>query len=799
MTTSYKVRITGVVQGVGMRPYIYNLAKRHGLAGWCLNDSQGVSIEIQGAEAGSFIDALKTSPPALAKIETFELQTVDGPAYTGFTIRESVVIDNAFALISPDIATCADCMAEVFNPSDRRSLYPFTNCTNCGPRYSIIKDGPYDRSRTTMAAFTLCPECAAEYRDPSNRRFHAQPNACAVCGPRVWLADKSGVALDGVGINYNAIEKAQAFLKDGAILAIKGLGGFHLACDAANTQAVERLRNLKRRPVTRRSKGGSNKPFAVMAADVEAVRRFANVSEREQSALEDRRRPIVLLDKLLLKKGGSSPHFEKGGGRGGICLADAVAPHNPWFGVMLPNTPLHHLLFHGTGAGFAALVMTSGNLSEEPIVTSNPAALEKLSHIADAFILHDREIHTRVDDSIVRVDNETMTVSRRSRGFVPNTIDLGEEPVEIYAAGALLKNTFCLTRGRYAILSQHIGDLEGLEAMQFHEHSRACLKAAFKAAPALVAVDMHPDYISTRLGREYAVSYGLKTVEVQHHHAHIVSCMAEHGLSRQVIGVAFDGTGYGADGRVWGGEFMLVTRQEYERIAHLEYIPMPGGDLAVVEPWRMAVAYLQKAFGDRWAEAAAGVCLNRPQTGAIIRMIETQTNSPLTSSAGRLFDAVASLIGVCDVISYEAEAAILLEAAARPSSPATYPFVIRDGAPSVIETSPLIMAVVKDITNGVEASVISWRFHLTLAEVIAAVAERMSETSGLDEVVLSGGVFQNALLLRMTRERLSKAGFKVWTHERVPANDGGISLGQAAIAWEQVKAQPVVSIHDRKT
>lgn len=773
MVTSYRIRITGVVQGVGMRPYIYNLATRHGLSGWCLNDSHGVTIELQGAGTERFIETLKTAPPALAKIETFELQTLQAAPYRGFTIRESVISDNAFALISPDIATCADCLAEVFDSTDRRSLYPFTNCTNCGPRYSIIKETPYDRSRTTMAAFALCPECAAEYRDPANRRFHAQPNACAVCGPRVWLADKAGRLDEGAGINYGAIEKARTLLKDGAIIAIKGLGGFHLACDAANAQAVARLRSLKRTSISNRATSGGNKPFAVMAADVEAVRRFANVTERERLALEDRRRPIVLLEKAQIP-----------------LLADAVSPDNPRYGVMLPYTPLHHLLFHGAGAGFAALVMTSGNLSEEPIVFSNAVAVKKLSCIADAFILHDRDIHTRVDDSIVRVDGEVMAVLRRSRGFVPNTIDLGGQSVEIYATGALLKNTFCITRGRYAILSQHIGDLENLEAMQFHEESRATLNAAFNAAPALIAHDMHPDYMSTTLGREYALLHRLETVEVQHHHAHIVSCMAEHGLDRAVIGVAFDGAGYGPDGHIWGGEFMLVTRRGFQRSGHLEYIPMPGGDRAVIEPWRMAVAYLHRAYGSGWAQTPGGARFDKPQVEAIIRMIETRTNSPLTSSAGRLFDAVAALIGLCDVISYEAEAAIRLEAAAQPSGTISYPFGMRDGDPAVIETSPLIRAIVKDQADGVAVPVISWRFHLTLAGIITAVAQRMADASGLRDVALSGGVFQNALLLRMTRERLSGAGFKVWTHERVPTNDGGVSLGQAVVARERVKNLP---------
>jgi len=796
MATSYRIRITGVVQGVGMRPCIYNLARRHGLTGWCGNDSQGVSMEIQGAGARSFIEALKTAPPPLARIETFDIQIVSAPPYKDFIIRESVVLsdDNAFVLISPDIATCADCLAEVFDPANRRNLYPFTNCTNCGPRYSIIKKIPYDRSRTTMAAFALCTECAAEYHDPVDRRFHAQPNACSACGPRVWLADSSGRPDKDAGVNFEAVKKAQELLNEGAIIGIKGLGGFHLACDAADSQAVSRLRRLKRSAYKNGIKGGgSNKPFAVMVKDVDACRRFAIVTDDEQRALEDRRRPIVLLEKALNPPQPPRPApLGAGTPKGGSALAVEVALNNPRYGVMLPYTPLHHILFHDNGARFGALVMTSGNLAEEPIVISNDIAVEKLGHIADAFLLHDRDIHTRVDDSIVRLDNETTRVVRRSRGFAPNPIDLGAEAPEIYAAGALLKNTFCVTRGRYAVLSQHIGDLESLEALRFHEESLVKLKAAFKAAPVIVAHDMHPDYMSTGLGRVYASERGLPAVAVQHHHAHIVSCMAEHGIAREVIGVAFDGTGLGTDGRVWGGEFMLATRRGFKRSAHLDYIPMPGNDRAVIEPWRMAVAYLYRAYGNGWADVHGAGRFDKPgpdtTIDAIIKMMDTQTNSPLTSSAGRLFDAVASLIGLRDVISYEAEAAIDLEAAAglgRQDDAAPYPFVLLEDDPVVIDTAPVIRAVWDGLAAGEPVPIIAWRFHLTMAEIITSVAGRLRRASGLQDVVLSGGVFQNALLLRLSSERLGKAGFKVWAHERVPTNDGGISLGQAVVAWER--------------
>ncbi|MBI5885065.1 MAG: carbamoyltransferase HypF [Deltaproteobacteria bacterium] len=802
MAASYRIRITGVVQGVGMRPFIHNLATRHGLTGWCLNDSQGVSMEVQGAGAEDFIKALKAAPPPLARIESFDIQTIIAPPYKDFVIRESVVLDNgsnnAFALISPDIATCPDCLAEVFDPANRRSLYPFTNCTNCGPRYSIIKDIPYDRPLTTMAAFALCAECAAEYHNPTDRRFHAQPNACNVCGPQVWLADAGGRRHDDAGVNFEAVIKAQALLKQGAIIGIKGLGGFHLACDAADTRAVSRLRSLKRCAYKGTANAPvSNKPFAVMVKDLDACRGFALVTDDERSALIDRRRPIVLLEKAL-----NPPHPPRpaplgaGTPKGGSVLAVEVAPNNPRYGVMLPYTPLHHLLFHGAGAGFDALVMTSGNLSEEPIVISNAVAVEKLGHIADAFLLHDRDIHTRVDDSIVRVDGEKTRVVRRSRSFAPNPIDLGAEAPQIYATGGLLKNTLCITRGRYAVLSQHIGDLENLEALRFHEESLVKLKTAFKAEPVIVAHDMHPDYMSTGLGRAYAAEHRLEAVAVQHHHAHIVSCMAEHGIDSEVIGVAFDGTGFGTDGCVWGGEFMLATRRGFKRMAHLDYVPMPGADRAVLEPWRMAIAYLYKAYGAAWADLGVAARFDKPGSDmtidAIIRMMDTQTNSPLTSSGGRLFDAVASLIGLRDVISYEAQAAIELEATAG-SGPqngaAPYPFGLSAAAdPIVIDTTPVIRAIVDALGAGEPVRLIAWRFHLTMAEIISVVANRLRQESGLHDVVLSGGVFQNVLLLRLSCERLGKDGFKVWAHERVPTNDGGISLGQAVVAWERSKA-----------
>lgn len=769
-----RIRITGVVQGVGFRPFVYNLAVRYGLKGFCLNDSEGVVIEVEGGPVEKFLEHIKTSPPPLSRIESIKTEPFDADdTAEGFTIRESQSIAGAFALVSPDISVCHDCLNEMFDPSDRRYLYPFINCTNCGPRYSIILDIPYDRPKTTMAAFRMCPDCEREYLDPTDRRFHAQPTACHVCGPHAWVSEK-GTLLESDGtINYPAVEKAQRLLKDGAVLAIKGLGGFHLACDAENSDAVRRLRAAKRKSFG--GKGESSKPFALMSGTLADVKTFAHVSPEEEKELAGIVRPIVLLKKKPESK-----------------ISDAAAPGNSRYGCMLPYTPLHHLLFHSDKVGFTALVMTSGNLSDEPIVTSNKEAIERLSGIADRFLLHNRDIYMRVDDSIVRFDLGRKRIFRRARGFVPEVVSTGKDSPDILACGAELKNTFCLTKGENAILSQHIGDLENLESLNFFNETLENLKNTFRARPTAIALDMHPDYLSTKFGIEYIKKNDIpeeRIIRVQHHHAHVASCMAEHGLHEKCIGVALDGTGYGMDGNIWGGEFFIADRSGFSRTAHLCYVMLPGGDGAIKEPWRMALSYLWHTYKDE-IRKQAGFFLDRldaKKTGIVLTMLNKKLNSPLTSSAGRLFDGVASIIGLKDSITFEGEAAIELESIAREGAYEPYPFILAQGSPTVIDMRPVIKGITADFTSGVDRSIISSRFHWTIAALITTAAKATRDRTGIEDVVLSGGVFQNSLLTAMTADALKKAGFRPWFNELIPTNDGGISLGQAVVAIENLK------------
>ncbi|MBI5238480.1 MAG: carbamoyltransferase HypF [Deltaproteobacteria bacterium] len=771
-----RIRITGVVQGVGFRPFVYNLAVRYGLKGFCLNDSEGVVIEVEGGPVEKFLEDIKTVPPPLSRIDCIKAESFDaGDAAKGFTIKESQNIEGAFALVSPDISVCHDCLNEMFDPSDSRYLYPFINCTNCGPRYSIILDIPYDRPKTTMAAFKMCPDCEREYLDPTDRRFHAQPTACPVCGPHAWISEKGTLAESDSGIDYTyaAVEKAQRLLKDGAVLAIKGLGGFHLACDALNNDAVQRLRTAKRKSFG--GTGQSNKPFALMARDIAAVKNFADVSSDEKRELEGRIRPIVLLKKKPESK-----------------ISDAAAPGNSRFGCMLPYTPLHHLLFHSDKVEFTALVMTSGNLSDEPIVTSNKEAVERLSGIADRFLLHNRDIYMRVDDSIVRFDLGRKRVFRRARGFVPEVVSIGKDSPDILACGAELKNTFCLTKGENAILSQHIGDLENLESLNFFNETLKNLKNTFRARPKAIALDMHPDYLSTKFGIEYIKKNNIpkkNIIRVQHHHAHVASCMAEHGLYEKCIGVAFDGTGYGPDGNIWGGEFFIADRKDFSRTAHLCYVMLPGGEAAIKEPWRMALSYLWHTYKDE-IHKEAGFFLDRfdaKKTNIVLKMLDKKLNSPRTSSAGRLFDGVASIIGLKDIVTFEGEAAIELESIARKGAYEPYPFLLAQGSPSVIDIRPAIKGITADFTSGVDRSIISSRFHSTLAALITTAAKASRDSSGIEDVALSGGVFQNSLLIAMTADALKKAGFSPWFNELIPTNDGGISLGQAVVAIENLR------------
>lgn len=730
-----QIRVHGIVQGVGFRPFVYNLARSLGLAGYVLNSSAGVLIELEGApeQIERFVGELRESPPPLALIEGVAVETLEPAGYAGFAIRESVDEPGQLAPVSPDVSTCAECLRELQDPVNRRFGYPFTNCTNCGPRYTITRMIPYDRPLTTMACFPMCPECLREYEDPSDRRFHAQPNACPNCGPSLTLS----------------ISEAQHLLHEGKIVAIKGLGGFHLVCDPFNDAAVRLLRERKKR---------SDKPFALMVPDADAAERFCFVSDAERAALTSIRRPIVILHRRLE-----------------CSLSNALAPGNNTLGLMLPYTPLHHLLL---GNGFAALVMTSGNLSEEPIVTGNREAARRLSSIADAFLFHNRDIHTRVDDSVARVFDGAERVLRRSRGYAPHPITLGFSVAEILACGAELKNTFCLTKEHYAFLSQHIGDLENYETLVFYRETLDRMKQLFRIAPRAVAYDLHPQYMSTKLALEMT---DLEQIGVQHHHAHIASCMAENGIRDKVIGVAFDGTGFGTDGKIWGGEFLIADFAGFERRAHFRYIPLAGGDTAVREPWRLALSYLLDTFGARVNSLDLPLFqrVASKKIATVRSMIERRINTVETSACGRLFDAAASILGIRDEVNFEAQAAIELEARASRGVSESYPFEITGDE---IDVRPMIEQMVRDVLAAKPVGWIAGAFHNTIAAIMVEVCSRLRREEGINRVCLSGGTFQNVYLVERAVSSLRGKDFEVFLHSQVPPNDGGISLGQAVIA-----------------
>jgi hydrogenase maturation protein HypF len=762
------IHITGVVQGVGFRPFVYNLATDLDLVGWVLNSSSGVEIEAIGPPGvlETFVERLESDAPPLARIESVAVERIEAsgvelPNPDGFAIRHSEAKPGDFQPISPDIAICDDCLRELFDPDDRRYHYPFINCTNCGPRFTIIKDIPYDRPKTTMAPFKMCPDCQAEYDDPTNRRFHAQPNACPVCGPRVWLV--SDPESDVRRKEADAVRQTRELLKSGGVVAVKGLGGFHLACDATNPRAVDKLRERK---------GRVDKPFALMAFDLEMVQQFCHVGADEQQLLTSRERPIVLLRE-----------------RADSLIAPSVAPGNEDLGVMLPYTPLHYLLLEPSDGFPPALVMTSGNYSEEPIATGNEEAEERLGELADAFLLHDREIHARCDDSVTRVFEGKELPVRRSRGYAPYPIHLPFAVDQVLAVGAELKNTFCLTRDRYGFLSQHVGDMENYETLRFFEQMVEQLARTFRIDPEIVACDMHPGYLASKYAQRLVSgssndlgldTSNLRLIETQHHHAQVASCMAEHGLTgeRAVIGVAFDGTGYGTDGAIWGGEFLVMDYASFRRAAHLKYVPLPGGDAAILRPYRTALAHLWAAGVD-WDEDLPSVAAASPEERTIlVQQLERRVNTVQTSSSGRLFDAVSSLAGVRQEINYEAQAAIELETLVNEDVNEVYEFALE----KAIDSAPLIRAVVSDVKSGVPSGVIAAKFHNGMAAMIHDVCVYVREESDLNEVVLSGGVFQNVALLERVLPLLRTSGFTVYTHHLVPPNDGGLSLGQAMIA-----------------
>jgi hydrogenase maturation protein HypF len=701
-----RFRVEGVVQGVGFRPFVYGLAQRHRLGGYVLNDDRGVLIEAEGDAAAldEFAASLRADAPELARVRGVAVEELAPSGDAAFEIVTSRG-SGGTALIPPDVATCADCLHELFDPADRRFRYPFLNCTHCGPRLTIVQGVPYDRARTTMAGFPMCADCRREYEDPGNRRFHAEPTCCPVCGPQLSLP----------------LAEAVSLLAQGAIVAVKGLGGYHLACDATKESAVARLRARKQR---------DEKPFALLSGDPQAL---AHVSSEELALLRSPAHPIVLLRRLP-----------------GADVADAVAPGTPWLGVMLPYTPLHHLLWHDLGR---ALVLTSGNVSDEPIAFDDADARRRLAGIADAFLGNDRPIHRRCEDSVARAG----TVLRRSRGYAPAALPLPVEAAQpVVAAGAELKSTFCVARGGEAFLSPHLGDLDSEPAYRAFRTDLALYLEMLDVEPAVVAHDLHPEYLSTK----WALEQDGRIVGVQHHHAHAASCLAEHGEQGPALALVFDGTGYGTDGTLWGGELLLADLAHFDRLAHLDAVPLPGGEAAIREPWRLAALHLERAGRavpwDRWQLVRESLKLD----------------PPCSSGMGRLFDAAAALLGVRDTITYEGQAAIELEHLAGGVDAAPYPWRLGDG-------TALIAMLDEDLQRGRDRAQLAAAFHETIAE---AAARACVERGGPELVVLSGGTFQNVRLLASTRHRLESAGFRVLTHRLVPANDGGVSYGQAAVA-----------------
>ena len=756
------VRVEGIVQGVGFRPFVYGLATRLGLGGLVGNDVDGVFAEVEGSPAAveTFLASLAADAPPLARVDRITTTAMPPDGTAAFSIAPSQPGPQRRTLVSADTATCPDCLAELADPDDRRHGYAFINCTNCGPRFTIVRDVPYDRPLTTMAGFAMCEACAAEYHAPSDRRFHAQPVCCPACGPRLALADAAGKPLPG-----EPLAAAAGLLRAGQVLAVKGLGGYHLAVDASSEPAAAALRARKHR---------EDKPFAVMVADVTAARRLCDVDDAAAGLLASARRPIVLLPR-----------------RPSAGVAASVAPGNRQLGLMLPYTPLHHLLLTEVAR---PIVLTSGNVSDEPIVYADGEAGDRLRGIADAFLTHDRPIETRTDDSVVRLFRRREMVLRRSRGYVPEPLRVRARFARpVLACGAELKNTFCLARDDHAFVSHHIGDLENAETLRSFTDGIEHFQRLFDIAPEVVAHDLHPEYLSTK----YALDLGgVEPVGVQHHHAHIASCLADNQADGPVIGVAFDGTGYGTDGTIWGGEFLIADAGRFERAAHLEVVPMPGGAAAIRQPWRMAAAYLDAAdfagCGD--LEVARR---NQRYWAAMVAMGRRGVNAPLTSSAGRLFDAVAAILGVRDAINYEGQAAVELEQLADPAEPSAYRAAITEPATGLESTggpdavgdhalhiagTDLVRAVVEDLTAGQDRSVIAARFHNGVAQLITDCCLLLRERSGLNTVALSGGVFQNLLLLDAAVSRLEGKGFGVLVHSRVPCNDGGISLGQAVVA-----------------
>ncbi|MCX8021436.1 MAG: carbamoyltransferase HypF [Syntrophorhabdaceae bacterium] len=745
-----KITIRGVVQGVGFRPFIYRLATEMGIKGWVANTSSSVKIEAEG-EGGvlsEFIKRIRLEAPSVANIVSIKVENGLPKKYLSFEIRKSRR-DPGYQILSPDIATCPLCLKELFDNKNRRYLYPFINCTYCGPRFTIIKDIPYDRPNTTMAKFVMCEKCLEEYKDPLNRRFHAQPNSCHICGPEIWIEDNLGNRVK----DKDPIGKVTEILRGGSIVAIKGLGGFQLACDATDSKVVLLLRRRKVRP---------DKPFAVMMRDIEEVKKYCFLSEAEARLLTSHRSPIV----ILLKKEDAA-------------ISPMVAPDNRYLGVMLPYTPIHHLIMEEVKR---PVVMTSGNISEEPIAIDNGEARSSLSGIADYFLMHNRDICSRYDDSVYMVFRGEEMPLRRARGYAPYPVSLpfpSKRP--LLALGAQEKNTFCLTKNRFGFVSQHIGDLDHIGTLRYYRETIELYKRLFRIHPELIVHDLHPDYLSTRYA--YELGNTLPILGVQHHHAHIVSCMIDNGLKGPAIGVAFDGSGFGTDTTIWGGEFLVVTEYPFfERMGRIEPMPLPGGDISIKRPYRTGIAYLYKIFGYipnmPFLEG-----ISQEEIEVIKTQIEKSINTPITSSCGRLFDAVSALLNLCKIVTLEAQAAVKLEmVASKNEKVCGYPFTIyKEKSMWEVALGEMFEAIITDIKKGKDIGGISFRFHRTVAEIIRTVVSVISEEKGIRKVVLSGGSFQNRLLLHLVLPLLEDGGFECFTHRQVPCNDGGISLGQAGI------------------
>ncbi|MBW2472017.1 MAG: carbamoyltransferase HypF [Deltaproteobacteria bacterium] len=749
-----RLELSGIIQGVGFRPFIYRLARIHRLNGYVVNTAAGVTIEVDGSapEIEAFVKEISTEKPPLAHIE--ELKVVRSKieladVFQEFHITGSISAGSRIGPITPDSDVCVNCLAELFDPEDRRYLYPFINCTDCGPRYTLIEKTPYDRPLTVMKDFDLCARCLAEYRDPLDRRFHAQATCCPDCGPAVTLVTPDRRAVD----DPNPIRRAAELLQAGRIVAIKGIGGFHLAVNAADYEAIVRLRERKGRP---------HKPLAVMAKDFGWIKTFAQITLDEQKVLSGRAKPIVLLQK-------KTP----------FPLAENVAPDNRFIGVMLPYTPIHHLLYHYID--FQALVMTSGNLSGSPVVKDNEDAFAKLADIADYFLLHNRPIITQADDSVIRMDDSYQAFYRRARSFVPKVINLQQNSGRTLALGAIIKNTICLTKEKEAFVSQHIGDLDNLDTQLHQKNISSHFQALLRIKPDLLVHDLHPDYPGSRYARRQKE---MPVIGVQHHHAHAVSCMAEHGLAGPVIAVTLDGNGYGPDHTVWGGEVLLAEYHAYKRLAHFEPVEMPGGDAAIREPWRMAISHLYRTFGPSYRDLNLHLLhKHRSNIGIMQQMIDKSINAPLTSSCGRLFDAVAALLGLREFASFEGQAAAELEMCLEPgdADPTSYEFVVvKSGAGSwLLPVEKIIKGVVQDILEDRSTAQISRRFHNTLAALFTRVCREARDQTDINQVVLSGGVFQNLNLHRQLKTNLEALYFTVYSHEQMPSNDGCISLGQA--------------------